>query len=78
MFEIVLCVVGLGFMILFYMLVKVLISDDEQTMKDFHFCYGCQAGWCTFVPGSKECREWKKEHGNDGSIRKRSEGGDDE
>ena len=75
MMELVLVGVGLVFLIIFYMLVKVMVNDEEQTMKDFHYCYGCQAGWCTFTPASKECKKWKAENER-GSHDKRNEESD--
>lgn len=62
MMELVLVGVGLVFLIIFYMLVKVMVNDEEQTMEDFRYCYGCTAGWCTYTPGSEECRKWREQN----------------
>jgi hypothetical protein len=45
-----------------YLCASALLNDDEQTIADFNYCYGCPCGWCMETPDSDECRKWRAEN----------------
>ena len=62
MCDILLIIAMLGMSAAIALFVSALMNYDEQALADFHYCYGCQCGWCTAVPDSEECRKWREQN----------------
>lgn len=62
MVRLVLIIIG-GIVVLEFLIEWLKSLGDEKNTTDYHYCYGCQEGFCMEIPGTKGCKKWEEENG---------------